>query len=92
MTACWGGVGSRVGGGSVEPPALVLSTPPWPKAPPANLKGPKESPLNPRRRPPHVFRRHDIILCTKGAGAGVNMAVCVNVRACWVQAHWSHSI
>lgn len=37
------------GGGcvSVEPPALVLSTLPWPKAPPANLKGPKESPLNP---------------------------------------------
>lgn len=44
-------------GGSVEPPALVLSTLPWPKAPPANLKGPKESPLNPPDAAitPHMF-------------------------------------
>lgn len=36
-------------------------------------------PKPPNYAPPHVFRRHDIILCTKGAGAGVNMDVCVNV-------------
>lgn len=81
-----------MGGGSVEPPALVLSTLPWPKAPPANLKGPKESPLNPLMLPPPqcVFRKHDIILCTKEARAGVNMDLFVNMRASEFSAYQPH--
>lgn len=81
----------------VEPPAPVLSTPPWPKAPPCKLERTKGIPpptptprLKPLDAPPHVFRRHDIILfCTKRAGSGggmgrraggggVNMGVRVN--------------
>lgn len=94
MTACWGGLW---GGGSVEPPALVLSTLPWPKAPPTNLKGPEESPLNPLMLPPppphqRVFRKHDIILCTKEAGAGVSMDLFVKMCAFVFSAYQPHKM
>lgn len=75
VTACWGGVESEGWQRWASCPHTVY--PAAAQGSPANLKGPKESPpklpWHPTTPPPCVFRKHDIILCTKAAGEVVNM-------------------